>query len=47
MTLRKWMWCRGETITHAHFFLIRERMARTATDGWENFAQLNSDLIEW
>ncbi len=36
-----------ETITHAYFFLIRERMARTATDDWDNFARLNSDLLEW
>jgi hypothetical protein len=36
-----------ETITHAYFFLIRERMVRTATDNWDNFARLNSDLLEW
>jgi hypothetical protein len=36
-----------ETITHAYFFLIRERMARTPGLGWDEFARLNSDLLEW
>ena len=36
-----------ETITHAYFFLIRERMARTETDDWEDFARLNPDLLLW
>lgn len=36
-----------ETITHAYFFLIRERMARTAAAGWEDFAQHNRDLLVW
>jgi hypothetical protein len=36
-----------ETITHAYFFLIRERMARTATSGWDDFARINSDLLLW
>lgn len=36
-----------ETVTHAYFFLIRERMACTGTDGWVNFARQNSDLLQW
>jgi hypothetical protein len=36
-----------ETITHAYFFLIRERMARTATSEWDEFARVNSDLLIW
>ena len=36
-----------ETITHAYFFLIRERMARCAAVGWEEFAHQNSDLLQW
>lgn len=36
-----------ETITHAYFFLIRERMARRPADGWEEFAENNSDLLIW
>jgi hypothetical protein len=36
-----------ETITHAYFFLIRERMARTAKDSWEGFAHQNPDLLQW
>lgn len=36
-----------ETITHAYFFLIRERMARTPNCGWEAFAKQNADLLEW
>lgn len=36
-----------ETITHAYFFLIRERMARAGTVGWEEFAYLNPDLLRW
>jgi hypothetical protein len=36
-----------ETITHAYFFLIRERMARSAAVGWESFARANSDLFAW
>ena len=27
-----------ETITHAYFFLIRERMARTRVKDWDDFA---------
>jgi hypothetical protein len=36
-----------ETITHAYFFLIRERMARNTTQGWEEFIAANSDLLAW
>jgi hypothetical protein len=34
-----------ETITHAYFFLIRERMARTMPVDWEDFARRNPDLF--
>ena len=37
----------NETITHAYFFLIRERMARCAAVGWDAFAVHNSDLLLW
>ena len=36
-----------ETITHAYFFLIRERMARCAPARWEEFALINPDLLIW
>jgi hypothetical protein len=36
-----------ETITHAYFFLIRERMARSRAADWEQFANQNSDLLQW
>jgi|SRR5271167_4756325 len=36
-----------ETITHAYFFLIRERMAARAAGGWDEFARLNPDLLAW
>jgi len=36
-----------ETITHAYFFLIRERMARNGAAGWDEFARRNSDLLVW
>jgi hypothetical protein len=36
-----------ETITHAYFFLIRERMARCSTANWDEFADQNSDLLIW
>ena len=36
-----------ETITHAYFFLIRERMARSGVVGWDDFARLNPDLLRW
>lgn len=37
----------NETITHAYFFLIRERMARSGDSDWEEFARRNSDLLIW
>ena len=37
----------NETITHAYFFLIRERMARSAASDWEKFALVNPDLLTW
>jgi hypothetical protein len=36
-----------ETITHAYFFLIRERMARGRAVEWEEFAERNMDLMVW
>jgi len=36
-----------ETITHAYFFLIRERMARSAGADWDEFAESNPDLLAW
>jgi hypothetical protein len=36
-----------ETVTHAYFFLIRERMARTEAKDWDEFAQRNPDLLVW
>jgi len=37
----------NETITHAYFFLIRERMARYGAVEWDEFASLNPDLLLW
>jgi hypothetical protein len=37
----------NETITHAYFFLIRERMARFPSRVWEEFARQNPDLLTW
>jgi hypothetical protein len=37
----------SETVTHAYFFLIRERMARFAGSAWEEFARSNADLLTW
>jgi len=37
----------NETITCAHLFLIRERMAGCEGEGWEEFARLNPDLLIW
>jgi len=37
----------AETITHAYFFLIRERMARSGATNWEDFAEKNPDLLQW
>ena len=36
-----------ETITHAYFFLIQERMARSSAADWEQFASDNADLLIW
>ena len=36
-----------ETITHAYFFLIRERMERAGNTDWHDFAVKNPDLFEW
>jgi len=36
-----------ETITHAYFFLIRERMARFGAEDWGEFAARNPDLFLW
>jgi hypothetical protein len=37
----------NETITHAYFFLIRERMARFPGCEWDEFADRNPDLLTW
>jgi hypothetical protein len=37
----------NETITHAYFFLIRERMARSGAVDWDEFARRNPDLFVW
>ena len=34
-----------ETITHAYFFLIRERMARASAAEWDEFSRHNQDLL--
>lgn len=34
-----------ETITHAYFFLINDRMARRECSDWEQFARDNPDLL--
>jgi hypothetical protein len=40
-----------ETITHAYFFLIHERMARSharfSGNDWEEFSRHNPDLFPW
>jgi hypothetical protein len=36
-----------ETITHAYFFLIRERMARSPKIDWDEFIRHNPDLLGW
>jgi len=36
-----------ETITHAYFFLIRERMVREDASDWDEFAASNPDLLVW
>jgi hypothetical protein len=51
--LRRFATARGkpklynETITCAYFFLIRERMAAGESKTWDEFAQLNPDLLTW
>jgi hypothetical protein len=35
----------NETITCAYFFLIHERMARSTSGDWEEFARSNPDLF--
>lgn len=37
----------NETITHAYFFLIHERMARSSAFDWDEFTRQNSDLLSW
>jgi hypothetical protein len=37
----------NETITFAFFFLIRERMARSAGSDWQEFCASNPDLLVW
>ncbi len=37
----------NETITHAYFFLIRERMARCGAVEWEEFVVQNPDMLLW
>jgi hypothetical protein len=37
----------NETITCAYFFLIGERIARSESVGWEDFARENPDLLGW
>jgi hypothetical protein len=37
----------NETTTCAYFFLIRERMSRSACATWEEFAGQNPDLMVW
>lgn len=36
-----------ETITWSYIFLIHERMATNQDANWEEFARLNSDLLDW
>jgi hypothetical protein len=36
-----------ETVTHAYFFVIRERMARCEGLSWQEFAERNPDLFVW
>ena len=53
LALKKYAAARGktqlyhETITHAYFFLIRERMARGGSQSWEEFSGNNPDLLVW
>jgi len=36
-----------ETITYAYFFLIRERIARSAPADWDEFARGDPNLLMW
>jgi hypothetical protein len=36
-----------ETITHAYFFLIRERMARSPASDRDEFCRRHPDLLTW
>ena len=51
LALKKYAAARGktqlyhETITHAYFFLIRERMARGGSQSWQQFSVNNPDLL--
>ncbi len=51
--LRRYAAARGqaqryhETITYSYFFLIRERIARTAPASWNEFEARNPDLFQW
>jgi hypothetical protein len=51
LALKKYAAARGktqlyhETITHAYFFLIRERMARACSQSWQQFSDNNPDLL--
>jgi hypothetical protein len=53
LALKKYAAARGktqlyhETITHAYFFLIRERMARGGSQNWVEFSGNNPDLLVW
>lgn len=53
LALKKYAAARGktqlyhETITHAYFFLIRERMARGGSQSWVEFSGDNPDLLVW
>jgi hypothetical protein len=37
----------NETITCAYLFLIHERIARSQSANWEDFARENPDLLTW
>jgi hypothetical protein len=36
-----------ETITHAYFFLIRERMALSPAADWDEFSHRHPELLVW
>jgi hypothetical protein len=36
-----------ETVTWAYLFLIRERMFKSQTRTWDEFAATNGDLLSW